>query len=682
MDMVRPPGTASTAGITSRGATGLVLVGSTTGVRSGTARNGLDALLHAPTALGAIHAAERLRRAVARTPYLAPPMSAWPDPLRSTVDPMTAFGLLHALAETRLPQADEVLLRAMEHPDAGVREHAVWALARRTPIEGSISQLVGFVAAGGYLSMLSGMTLQAWASTDPSQRHGIISRLHRAALSAADADARRRLVDLVAVITGSAIAGAAAEAPSRQVPGRGLRVVQLLLHGHLDAGLRDASAGDGGGLVTLLVTLARALGQRPEVEWVMTIARRRSGDPAGPESLGSRSCLERIEFGGDVPVSMGSAWEHWPSIERQLGSILRQAGRVDALHLRLGDVGSMAAMRVARALDIPVVFTLAPDPHGVIDAVERAGTLSRDTFAAYDLAQHAWFRARLVTSIATAADRLVMFPRRGGPQEVAGLLDIPLDTARLTVVPEGIDLAQASAARASVAMMDPFAIVADLRARIGAAPPGRAGLPLIVSAARLHPVKGLDRLVSAWLGEPRLRDGFNLVIAGGELRNGTLEERQTLDAIRAVGSAAGVVGDIPGLFLLGSVSNRDVSVLLATAASGAAPTIGQHGIYVCSSAKEEFGLSIVEALAAGLPVVAPNGGGPRTYILHGRTGVLTDTTSVSALTEATMHAATLWDDPDRLALASGQVATMGIDAMAARLAVVYRDAAAIEEATG
>jgi len=47
-----------------------------------------------------------------------------------------------------------------------------------------------------------------------------------------------------------------------------------------------------------------------------------------------------------------------------------------------------------------------------------------------------------------------------------------------------------------------------------------------------------------------------------------------------------------------------------------------------------------------------------------------------------MRAATLWDDPGRLVVASDQVATMGIDAMAARLTRVYRDAAVIEEATG
>ena len=683
MDIAFPQQAGSTNVTSSRSPRGLTIIGSTEDAWSGTITHHIDSLLHAPTVLDAIHAGERLRRAVARTPHLAPPVTTWPDPLDASLDPMAAFGLLHALAETWDTRADRVLLRAMAHPDAGIREHAVWAMARRAPVEAIVPRLVELVADGGFISMLAGLTLQMWASRNPRGGHGpgIVSPLHRAAVGARDARARRRLVDLAAVIHGSVTVDATTDSLPRPIAG-GLRIVQLLLHGHLDPGLRDAGAGDGGGLVTLLVTLARALGRQPEVDSVMTIARRRSGDPTGPESLGPRASLERIEFGGDMPVSMGAAWEHWPSIERQLGSILRRAGRVDALHLRLGDVGSMAAWRAGQALGIPVVFTLAPDPHAVIRAAERAGTLSRDSFAPFDLAQHAWFRARLVTTLATAADKLVMFPRPGGAQEVAGLLDLPLDAAQVSVVPEGIDVAQSHTARTLVRDLAPPRVVSDLVARIRAAPPGRAGLPLIVSAARLHPVKGLDRLVAAWLQEPPLHDGYNLVIAGGDLQDGTPEERRTLETIRAVGSAAGVAGEIPGLFLLGGVSNRDVSMLLATAASGSAPAIGARGIYVCSSVKEEFGLSIVEALAAGLPVVAPNGGGPRTYIVDGRTGVLVDTMSVPALARATMRAATLWDDPGRLVVASEQVATMGIDAMAARLTRVYRDAAVIEEATG
>ncbi|MCY7418155.1 MAG: glycosyltransferase, partial [Chloroflexi bacterium] len=331
--------------------------------------------------------------------------------------------------------------------------------------------------------------------------------------------------------------------------------------------------------------------------------------------------------------------------------------------------------RIATRMGIPIVFTLAPDPHSVIAAEERAGTLDRDTFADFDQAQHAWFRARLVTSLVAVADELVVFPRPGGPAELAQLLGVPLPPARVSVVAEGIDLEQSRVAR-RVALDGPLPrVIGRLSDRLAAGPSERVGLPLIVSAARLHPVKGLDRLVAAWLLEPELRAAYNLVIVGGSLQDGTPEERRTLAAISAVVTGAGIVGDVPGLSLMGSVSNSDVAHLLAAAGVGSAPHVAPRGIYVCLSAKEEFGLSIVEALAAGLPVVAPNQGGPRTYIADGVTGVLTDTTSVTALATAMLRAIKLWRDPMRGPAAAERLTSMGIDTMAARLVDVYRGSA-------
>jgi hypothetical protein len=45
------------------------------------------------------------------------------------------------------------------------------------------------------------------------------------------------------------------------------------------------------------------------------------------------------------------------------------------------------------------------------------------------------------------------------------------------------------------------------------------------------------------------------------------------------------------------------------------------GVYVDGALKEEFGLAVLEAMAAGLPVVAPSTGGPSTYVDDGDTGV-------------------------------------------------------------
>ena len=80
------------------------------------------------------------------------------------------------------------------------------------------------------------------------------------------------------------------------------------------------------------------------------------------------------------------AAQAWPSrvaAERGIRRVLRTY-RADVLHLRMAEVGSLAAAEVARELGIPVVFTLAPDPHAVIHALDMTGALRRGNFGTED----------------------------------------------------------------------------------------------------------------------------------------------------------------------------------------------------------------------------------------------------------------------------------------------------------
>jgi glycosyltransferase involved in cell wall biosynthesis len=96
---------------------------------------------------------------------------------------------------------------------------------------------------------------------------------------------------------------------------------------------------------------------------------------------------------------------------------------------------------------------------------------------------------------------------------------------------------------------------------------------------------------------------------------------------------------------------------------------------VCGSLKEEFGIALLEALATGLLVVAPDGGGPATYVEHGVTGFLTRTWDDAALTDAiqlALTAAAAETSPDRAVRSRAVVEqSFTIQAMAAALGRVY-----------
>jgi glycosyltransferase involved in cell wall biosynthesis len=98
-------------------------------------------------------------------------------------------------------------------------------------------------------------------------------------------------------------------------------------------------------------------------------------------------------------------------------------------------------------------------------------------------------------------------------------------------------------------------------------------------------------------------------------------------------------------------------------------------VYACASLKEEFGIALCEALGSGLVVVAPDGGGPPTYIEQGVTGVLTDTADPAALGAAVTTALAMAASPDaeaRAAYARSVVTDrFSITTMAGALAPVY-----------
>lgn len=121
-----------------------------------------------------------------------------------------------------------------------------------------------------------------------------------------------------------------------------------------------------------------------------------------------------------------------------------------------------------------------------------------------------------------------------------------------------------------------------------AAPPDPGALPLVKgkgqrwvgTLAGLRPVKQLPRLVEAMASLP---SEWHLVICG----EGP-ERAAILSAVEACGLAARV--HLPG------------------AVSDPAKVIGLFDVFALSSQSEQFPLSVIEAMAAGLPVAAPDVG--------------------------------------------------------------------------
>ncbi|PRY67292.1 glycosyltransferase involved in cell wall biosynthesis [Glaciihabitans tibetensis] len=479
----------------------------------------------------------------------------------------------------------------------------------------------------------------------------------------------------------------------------GLTVAQLFLHADIDPELTRAGSGDNGGIATLLVRLGDALtAEAPAhpddptaafpVQRVLTLSR---GSAEG--ALDSLSQVGSTVQGHSYaavpllsdPVPSPDAWPLRVAAERGIRRILRAAGTVDVLHLRMADVGSLAASNVARELGIPVVFTVAPDPHAVINSLELSGALTRENFGDIDAREHYWFRARLVQRLAGDAAHTVLFPRPALQRDMKELvgIDITSHPERHSIVPEGIDLAVVDLAVAetvaTVAGAEPTEPLRQLQGLLAELPPERRGLPLLLSVGRMHRVKGMAAIVEAWATSP-LRHRANLLIVGGNLSSPSADEREQLDRIEALVPATQQHN--AGLLLAGHQPNDTVARWVAATRFGIAGFAGPGGVYVCGSVKEEFGIALLEAMAAGLMVVAPEGGGPATYVREGGTGYLVRTSDVGLLATAigaALDAVATETGPERADEARATVADhFTIEAMAFALSSVYAGVGAAE----
>ena len=700
----------------------------------------LDAVRDAPGIVEAIRLADDLAFEAGRDPGVRT-LRVLATALNGE-DQVAAIAAVHALAQMFDEQASRTLTALLSDPRAPIREHAAWALSSVLPRADAIGRLIGQVAVGGFTGMLAQRTLETWSTTTAEM---LAVSLESALLGTRDPGARARLTETLGLVRAEIatrplwelaadprehedvrVAAISALGQRSSAPGAaelledlvsgdgrlaevarlalidleataypraprpdGLTITQLFLHADIDPSLAAVGAGDNGGIATLLVRLGDALVADPStgVERVITLSR-------GPVAQAAEDLLEiGAATSGHVygrvpllpePVPSAAAWPLRVTARRGIRRILRAAGPVDLLHLRMADVGSVAAADVARELGIPTVFTVAPDPHAVIRSLDRSGALTRERFGEADLAEHFWYRARLVTRLASNAAHTVLFPRPDLRRDMSQLvgIDITAHPERHTIVAEGVDLAVVDRAVASARdhasgapAPDP---IADLRGLVERLPAERRGLPLVVSLGRLHRVKGMATLVEAWAAGD-LRDRANLLIVGGDLERPSLDEREQLDRIDAVVPAA--QRDAAGLILAGHRPNGVAALWLAAARFGMPGVSAAGGVYVCASVKEEFGIALLEAMATGLMVVAPDGGGPATYVHDGVTGVLTQTWDAARLETgigAALDVAAFLDE-GRADAAHEMVRTsFTIESMATALGPVYRGVAAEE----
>jgi sucrose-phosphate synthase len=403
--------------------------------------------------------------------------------------------------------------------------------------------------------------------------------------------------------------------------------VHGLIRGHnLELG-RDA---DTGGQTTYVVELARALSAHEQVERVDLVTRlvedqKVSDDYAQPtEEIGPGARIVRVRCGPRRYLGKESLWPHLDSFVDNLLKYIRAEGWIpDLVHGHYADAGYVAA-RVSGVLNAPMAFT----GHS-LGRVKRA-RLSEQGVKPESI-ERRYNIARRISAEETAIDNasFVVASTNQEVEEQYAQYDY-YQPRRMIVIPPGVDLSRFTPPtrgdrRHAPIYKEVIPFLSDW------------GKPMILALSRPDARKNITTLVKAYGENELLQDVANLVIVAGnrddirELDKGAREVLTEIlmlvDKYNLYGSVAypkhHKATDVPDLYRLAARTK---------------------GVFVNPALTEPFGLTLIEAAASGLPIVATRDGGPRDITAYCKNGVLIDPLDVKAMGETLLDAVS---DPGR-----------------------------------
>lgn len=150
------------------------------------------------------------------------------------------------------------------------------------------------------------------------------------------------------------------------------------------------------------------------------------------------------------------------------------------------------------------------------------------------------------------------------------------------------------------------------------------GKPIVFSLARMDRIKNLTGLADWFGASTRLRERANLLLIGGHIdpdASDDVEEREQIVLMHELMDRHGLDGQMR--WVGARLDKLLAGEIYRTVADG-------RGVFVQPALFEAFGLTVIEAMASGLPVFATCHGGPREIIQHGVSGFHVDPTDGAA----------------------------------------------------
>ncbi|MBL1432702.1 MAG: HAD-IIB family hydrolase [Gammaproteobacteria bacterium] len=390
----------------------------------------------------------------------------------------------------------------------------------------------------------------------------------------------------------------------------GLYIQLISIHGliraeNLELG-RDA---DTGGQIKYVLELATALAQHKDVERVDVLTRQIFSTKLDPvyatpiEPLSPGVNIVRLPCGPKRYLRKEALWAHLDSFSDAALQHVKKIGRIpDLIHSHYADAGYVASS-ISSLLSVPMVHT----GHS-LGRVKRERLLEKGLRERNIETQYAMTQRIEAEEMALDNAAAIIASTNQEVEEQYQLYD-NYTPKRISVIPPGVDLTLFSPPTEH----DTDTNIKRELSRFLKNP----DKPMILAISRADPRKNIATLIKAYGENEQLRDKANLVIIAGNRDDIVAMEKTSRRVLQEL------LYLIDYYDLHGSIaypkkhSSEDIPDLYRLAATS-------KGVFINPALTEPFGLTLLEAAASGLPIIAPNDGGPRDILRHCKNGVVID----------------------------------------------------------
>jgi sucrose-phosphate synthase len=404
------------------------------------------------------------------------------------------------------------------------------------------------------------------------------------------------------------------------------------IHGLLRAeNMQLGHDADTGGQIKYAVELCVALSQSENVKRVELFTRlihdkAISEDYAQPvEQVNDKFSIVRIQCGGKKYLRKELLWPHLDEyVDKTIKYIKRQNAIPDIVQGHYPD-GGYVAMQLAEIFGTPFVYTGHSLGRSKLNRLINEGMKKKDIIRKYKID----YRIQIEEEVLKKAD-LIIASTHQEVTEQYGQYDNK-DIPKYHVIPPGLDIEKfypfyhnmlPETSKEEIELYAQASMIEELNRFF--LQPDR---PVILSLCRPDKRKNIAGLIKAYGEDLELQSMANLAVFAGirkDITNMEDNERDVLTEILLLMDKYDLYGkiaipkkhdfehEVPGLYRIAAE---------------------KKGIFVNSALTEPFGLTLIEAAACGLPILAPDDGGPRDIVKNCQCGILVNTTDTKAIAD-------------------------------------------------